>query len=259
MVSSTTTAPVFAAAITFLTVGAGISAFSPMLSTQVNMHQSMHNNAARHMPSRPPPIMMSTTEHNNDFESSSSEFEAQNTMMTEKEENKKFTLNKDAMNHEDTSASTRKDNNTENDSLKMTSMQMMAVAAAFALAFTPLQNADAAMSGGRMGGSVSAPRQTMSRPAPKRSSSSSSYIRGGYSSRPSVTIAPSIGFGGGYGYGGGYAVPYFSPFHSPYVPRVYGGLGVTAISSGPGFLLVLGGFLFAVSLIFLNTRTQKLE
>ena len=263
MPSSTTSAPVqvfTTAFVAFLAIGStSISAFSPMVSTMVNMRQSVHTpviSSRKHMYmplQRPPPIMMSKIDEHN-FESSSPEFETQTTkmMMTEKKDTTTTTTTTSTTNKINT-----KDNN--NDSIKMTSMQLMAAAAAFALAFTPLQNADAAMSGGRMGGSVSAPRQTMSRPAPKRSSSSSSYIRGGYSSRPSVTIAPSIGFGGGYGYGGGYAVPYFSPFHSPYVPRVYGGLGVTAISSGPGFLLVLGGFLFAVSLIFLNTRTQKLE
>lgn len=219
-----------------------------MLSTQVNMHQSMHNNAARHMPLRSPSIMMSTTEHNNDFESSSSEFEAQNTMMTEKEEKKKFTLNKDVMNHEDTSASTRKDNNTENDSLKMTSMKMMAATAAFALAFTPINDADAAMSGGRMGGSFRAPRQTMSRPAMR--SSSSSYNRGyssGYGSRSSMMLAPSMGMG--YGYGSAYATPY------------YGGAGVMAISRGPSVfdLLFVGGLVFAVSQIFTKSSTDSMS
>merc|ERR1719261_2448261 len=84
-----------------------------------------------------------------------------------------------------------------------------------ALAFMPIQEADAAMSGGRMGGSYSAPRQPISRPSP-----SSSYTRGyssgyasGYYSRPSVAITPGLGYGynpffgsGGVYYGGVSAV-----------------------------------------------------
>lgn len=206
-----------------------------MLSTQVNIRQSMHNNAARHMPLRPPPIMMSKTEHNTDlFESSSSEFEAQNVMMTEKEEKKKSMLNKDA-------------NDTQNNSLKMTSMQTMAAAAAFALAFTPINDANAAMSGGRMGGSFRAPRQSMSRPAPMRSSSSS-YNRGyssGYGSRSSMMLAPSMG----YGYGSAYATPY------------YGGAGVMAVSRGPSFidLLFVGGLIYAGSQIFFRSSTDSMS
>ena len=131
--------------------------------------------------------------------------------------------------------------------------QMATAAMVFALAFLPLQNADAAMSGGRMGGSFSsAPRQTTTRMAPS-SSFSRGYSRGyssGYMSRPSVTIAPSIGYGYGY-----------SPFISPFGfgnPYVYGGPGVISYSRGPSFfsLLVLGGFLFAVTSALRNSSSM---
>mmetsp|Transcript_125872 Transcript_125872/g.187869 ORF Transcript_125872/g.187869 Transcript_125872/m.187869 type:complete len:431 (-) Transcript_125872:192-1484(-) len=121
-------------------------------------------------------------------------------------------------------------------------MKMAAVALGMALAMMPLQ-ADAAMSGGRMGGSYSAPRQSMSRPAP-----SSSYSRGyssgystGYYSRPSVAITPGIGYGYNpfFGFGGG---------------GYYGGPGVISVARGPSFfdLLFFGGFLFVASSILTN-------
>merc|ERR1740130_324530 len=139
----------------------------------------------------------------------------------------------------DSSGSGTTTNNIENNTkdvtsgIKLTSMQLAATAAAFALAFAPLNNADAAMSGGRMGGSFSSPRPSMSRSAPR--SSSSSYGRGysrGYSS--GYVSRPMIGYGGGYGYGGG---------------------GV--ISRGPSVfdLLFVGGFIFSVSQIFLRSST----
>jgi uncharacterized membrane protein len=90
--------------------------------------------------------------------------------------------------------------------------------------------ADAAMSGGRMGGSFSAPRS------------------GGGSMR----MAPSRGFSGG---GGGYysaprttiitpfVSPFYSPFYNPIVPFYGGGVGAISYSRGPGLfdLLFLGG------------------
>jgi len=141
----------------------------------------------------------------------------------------------------------------ENDhALKKTGMQLAAAALAFAIAFMPLNDAEAAMSGGRMGGSFSAPRQSISRPAP--SSYSRGYSRGyssGYMSRPSVTVSPGIGFG--------YS-PFMSPFSpftpfSPFAPRVYGGPGVISVSRGPSFfdLLFITGFFFAASQIFLGS------
>jgi uncharacterized membrane protein len=121
-------------------------------------------------------------------------------------------------------------------------MKMMAAAMAVALTVLPLPSY-AAMSGGRMGGSFSAPR---SMPRSRSMPSSSSYSRGssygggysrGYSSggmysRNSVIIAPPIVpmMSPGYGYGGG-----------------YGGAGVMSYSRGPSFfdLVILGGFMFA--------------
>ena len=112
---------------------------------------------------------------------------------------------------------------------------------ATALAFMPL-NAEAAMSGGRMGGAYSAPRQSMSRPMPSSSSYSRGYSRGytsGYISRPSVAITPGYGFGYNPFFGGGY---------------YGGGQGVIAVSRGPSFvdLLVFGGFLFAAANVLGN-------
>lgn len=159
-------------------------------------------------------------------------------------------------------------NNRRNDgighgkSIQLTSMQLLAAAIAFAVAFTPLNNAEAAMSGGRIGGSFpsSSPRSTISRPAPSRSysspsSSSSSYSRGysqGYSSgsisRPSVIVAPSIGYGGGY-----------SPFTTPriYSGAGYGGAAAISYARGPSFfdLLLVGGFFFAISQTFMKSST----
>lgn len=136
------------------------------------------------------------------------------------------------------------------DGSKENGMKLAAAAMAFALAFLPLSNAEAAMSGGRMGGSFSAPRQSISRPAP--SSFNSGYSRGfssGYMSRPGLTISPGIGYGYGYS-------PFMSPF-SPFSPfrGVYGGPGVIAVSRGPSFfdLLFFGGFMFAVAQIFLGS------
>lgn len=120
---------------------------------------------------------------------------------------------------------------------------MVATAAlALALLFSPL-SADAAMSGGRMGGSFSAaPR---SRSMPSRSSYGSGYSQGfrsgygggfssGYYSRPSVTISP---FGGAY----------MSPFAFPR-PFFFGGPGVITYSRGPSFLdlLFVGGIGFLI-------------
>eukprot|EP00980_Cylindrotheca_fusiformis_P023447 scaffold10490_cov129-Cylindrotheca_fusiformis.AAC.3 len=117
-----------------------------------------------------------------------------------------------------------------------------AAAMAFALAFLPINAADAAMSGGRMGGSYSAPRQSMSRPMPSssRGYSGGGYYGGGggysrgYYSRPSTTII-TPGFG-------------YTPFFNPIVP-FYGGAGVMSYSRGPSFfdILFIGGALFAVA------------
>jgi len=111
-----------------------------------------------------------------------------------------------------------------------------AAAAMLALALTvsPL-SAEAAQSGGRMGGSYSSPAP-MTRMAPR---SSSSYSRGyssgfssGYMSRPSVTVVPGMGYG--YGLGG--------------FPGYYGGAGALSIARGPSLfdLLFFGGFAYVL-------------
>jgi uncharacterized membrane protein len=103
-------------------------------------------------------------------------------------------------------------------------------------------DADAAMSGGRMGGSFSSPSSS-SRSMPSSSRSygggsgrSSSYYSGGsynYYSRPSSTIVAPI------------FVP--SPF-APVVPYYGGGAGVISYSRGPSFFdfLVIGGIGFFI-------------
>jgi len=150
----------------------------------------------------------------------------------------------------------RNNKNIQTDQKKIAmNTQWVAAVAALALAFAPLQEADAAMSGGRMGGSFSSssPRTTISRP-------SSSYSRGGYSSRayrsarPSVTIAPTVVTPSyGYGYGSPFVSPFASPFGNPfYGPRVYGSPGVLSVSRGPSVfdLVFWGGLLYVAAQIF---------
>jgi len=121
---------------------------------------------------------------------------------------------------------------------------MVAAGAALVAALTMAPMAsDAAMSGGRMGGSsFAAPSTSRSYSVP---SSSSSYSRGfsrgyssGYYSRPSATvIAPTMPL-----------VAPISPFYNPY-SYGYGSPGVVTFSRGPGIfpLLLLGGMFWAVS------------
>jgi uncharacterized membrane protein len=119
--------------------------------------------------------------------------------------------------------------------------------------------ANAAMSGGRMGGSFSAPRSSssssMSRPIMPYSRGYNAdggygygggYSRGGYSS-PGITIAPIIS---------PFASPLASPFYNPLAfPRPYyyggGGPSVVAVSRGPSFLDLI--FFGAIGLVIFNT------
>lgn len=116
---------------------------------------------------------------------------------------------------------------------------------AMALALLPF-DADAAMSGGRMGGSYARPMQTRSMPR------SSSYGRGGYSSgyssysRRSTTIVSPTVVTPGYGFG-----------YNPFFPGVYGGGyyggGAMAVGwGGPSLfdILLLGGLLYAATNFF---------
>jgi uncharacterized membrane protein len=130
-------------------------------------------------------------------------------------------------------------------------MKVAAVALGMALALMPLQ-ANAAMSGGRMGGSYSRPRQSMSRPMPSRSSSYSRGYSGGYSSgyysRPSVAITPGYGFGySPFGFGGGFGGGGY-----------YGGSGVVSVARGPSFfdLLLVGGLLYAATNVLSNVGSE---
>jgi len=104
--------------------------------------------------------------------------------------------------------------------------------------------ANAAMSGGRMGGSFSSGRSSYSRPMPSRGYGSgySSGFRSGYYSRPSVTVAPIV------------PSPFVSPFYNPFMPRpfFFGGPGAVVYGRGPSIfdLLFIGGIgLFIMSAI----------
>lgn len=125
---------------------------------------------------------------------------------------------------------------------------MLMAGLVFALTMMPLPS-DAAMSGGRMGGSFAASPAPTTRSMPSSSSRgygsrsrSYSYTRGSYyaTPRPSVTIAPSVGYGYGYG---------LNPFGGGYYG---GGPGVIAVSRGPSFfdLIFWGGLLFALTNVF---------
>jgi uncharacterized membrane protein len=124
---------------------------------------------------------------------------------------------------------------------------LSAVALATVLMLSPL-NADAAMSGGRMGGSFPSSRQSYSRPAPSyRGSYGGGYStgygsRGYYNRMPGITVVPPpiiapISPFGGYGYGLG------NPFS-------FGAPGIVSYGRGPGLfdLFLWGG----IGLFLLN-------
>lgn len=135
------------------------------------------------------------------------------------------------------------DNSNSNVPNGFTAIKTAALAAmVIALTFAPLPS-DAAMSGGRMGGSFSsAPR--MSRPAPSYGGGGGGAYYGGarttYYSRPSVTVLPSMGYG-------------YNPFFAP-TPFYGGGVGAISYARGPSFfdLIFLGGFLFVIANFFSN-------
>lgn len=225
--------PVFTAAVVaILSVGSCTSAFSPMNSPHVTpmlQHQPLSiSTALRLAPARMSKVEIVVEEA---LSATTSTQDKTNDALTCDDDTKRSIL-------ENTTTKVHKSM-----SLQMTNLKWAAAtAAAFALAFLPLQDADAAMSGGRMGGSFSAPRQTMSRPASMRSSSSYNrgYSSGGYMSRPGIMLSPSAGY-----LGQQYASPFYSPFGGP---RFYGGPGIMTNSRGPSFFDVLffGGCLIAV-------------
>lgn len=246
-----------ASAVAFLAAGSGTSAFSPTVSSSVKTMQRRSIPAASSispMPSTPsrllPTNMLRFDGEEESSSSTPSALEDQPTAMCTEIKKEKKSMNptpvlvsmlRNTLNHGDTTIAENK----KNTGLQMTSTQWMAAAAALAIAFLPLQDAGAAMSGGRMGGSFSAPPR-MSRPAPVRSSSyggRSSYSSGGYYSRPSVIVAPTVGYGSY-----GYAAPY------------YGGPGVMAVSRGPGFfdLLFWGGIFFMAASQLLSPADEGL-
>ncbi|KAI2494597.1 Protein of unknown function (DUF1517) [Fragilaria crotonensis] len=116
------------------------------------------------------------------------------------------------------------------------------------LALSPFPS-NAAMSGGRMGGSFSSPRSSV--PARSSYSSPSSRGYGGGYGRGAAT-----GFASGYatGLGAGYmSAPRigFSPFIPPFYARpYYGGAGIITYNPGPslGQLVFFGGAAVAISL-----------
>lgn len=114
----------------------------------------------------------------------------------------------------------------------------IALGIALLSATTVFDGASAAMSGGRMGGSFSAP--TRSAPMPRMS--------GGYR-----------GGGGAYYGGGGAALMAPSPmYYAPAAPMLYGSPGVMTVSRGwsPFDFLVLGGFGFVFISSLLRGGTE---
>lgn len=243
-------AVVFLAATNQLKYGLSVTAFSPMAPMASTSHATTHHTHSQwyYQQNRPTIAMSSTTDPNSDGEESLKNSNKNPTLALVSAMQNMFAGSDDK--------SSDNDNNkliTNPNPKNKIGMQLAAAVMAFSLAFLPLNNADAAMSGGRMGGSFSAsPRSSMSRPAPSRSSYGGGG--GGYSSRTTI-ITP--GIGGGYGYGYGYS-PFMSPF-SPFTPRIYGSPGVITYSRGPSFfdLLLFGGFTFAVVLPFLSSLTSS--
>lgn len=130
------------------------------------------------------------------------------------------------------------------DFFKNTKAKQAAAAAVLMLSLSPLPS-NAAMSGGRIGGAISAPRQTRVMPSTRSYSSGGGYGRGfssGYAS----------GMGAGYlsapRYSYGFS-PFMSPFPRPFYSGGYGGGGVISYSRGPtlGQLVFFGGVAFAIS------------
>lgn len=119
--------------------------------------------------------------------------------------------------------------------------------------FAPL-SADAALSGGRLGGSFASPRSSSGGSGMSRPSLGGSY-RTGYYSRPSITVAPVLPI-----------TPYYGAGVSPFgwgVPRPYffGGPGVITYSRGPSWfdLLLIGGISFWVLNAVRSTAQGTME
>jgi uncharacterized membrane protein len=240
-----TSSPIYAGiVVTYLTVGSSVTAFAPPISTlqaTKMRYSTVHDTTKIMMPLASPVVMLA--KHDKNTEDPNDDSDNANVVSILRN---RFDSDSSSSSTTTTNSNIENNNKDNKNGIKLTSMQLAAGATAFALAFMPLSNADAAMSGGRMGGSFSS-RPSMSRPAPRSSSSSSSYGRGysqGYSS--GYVSRPMIGYGGGYGYGG------YSPLMSP-----YGGAGIISVARGPSFfdLLFVGGFIFAVSQIFLKSST----
>ena len=118
------------------------------------------------------------------------------------------------------------------------SAALVSTAIAAMLTLAPL-SADAAMSGGRMGGSFSAPRSSgsYSRALPSSRSYSGGFSSGyrsgfgsGYYSRPSITVMPSV-------------TPFYSPFYNPFF-RPFGGVGVGTVGYTPNPFAALPALIF---------------
>ena len=137
--------------------------------------------------------------------------------------------------------------------LNASRMKQATAIAVLMLAMTPLSS-NAAMSGGRIGGSFSAPRSSTTRSLPSRSSY---YGGGGYSRGAGSGFASGYATGLGAGYMSAPRVGFISPFVSPFFPpNPYyygniggGGAGIITYSPGPtlGQLVFFGGLALAVS------------
>jgi len=200
------TAAVFA----ILAVGACTSAFSPILLPQAMKTTTMqHRSISMHASpaSRPlstasklTPLQLSSLEI---AEEESPRDESQIAMEQERETKFKsmnptpvlVSMFRDVWNrnHNHNHNRDRDRNGVDSkETLKNNSLKWAAAMAAMAIAFSPLQDANAAMSGGRMGGSFSSMPRSSSISSP--SHSSRSYSSPSYSSRsylsPSVSVSP---------------------------------------------------------------------
>lgn len=100
----------------------------------------------------------------------------------------------------------------------------LAVVAALAVAFVPMDDAQAARSGGRMGGGGGMGRRAAPPPraaAPRTSTSSTTNFNVGVGIAPPIYSSP-FGFGGGFGFG----MPFFPPMFGPTI-AIGGGSSAT--------------------------------
>jgi uncharacterized membrane protein len=146
------------------------------------------------------------------------------------------------------------------DSLKSSTTRQLAIISMFVMSLIIPMQSQAAISGGRIGGS--SPART--RVAPSRSSNMNSrrQYNGGYSRG----LGPSINNGFTSGYAAGYLTAPrfgFSPFMTPsyFNPYNYRGAGVISYNPGPsiGQVILFGGLVYAISSVLRRDNMDFLE